>query len=244
MYHPFSIAETIKTSWGILKSNFVTIVVYSAIIFLILSVMGFLGEFVIAAVDSFWAQSLLSVVVLIVQGYTTLGLYKLIFTLIDSEFYEFEFKQIIPTIRMVFNYIIVIFLLAVVLITYLKVLDYCFADYPIGVYVGRTIGLLVGLYLAFRWMFYISFIVDEDCGPIESLNSSFRLSDNNLWKIVGLMLIILLFIAIPVQIAQFFPAATLAIIITYPFVNIILIVAYRKLIYSHLDVDDDVTETI
>jgi hypothetical protein len=29
-----------------------------------------------------------------------------------------------------------------------------------------------------------------------------------------------------------------------PFVNILLVVAYRKLMYSRLDVDDDVTETI
>ena len=28
-----------------------------------------------------------------------------------------------------------------------------------------------------------------------------------------------------------------------PFVNIILVVAYRKLIYSHQDVDDDLAET-
>jgi len=29
-----------------------------------------------------------------------------------------------------------------------------------------------------------------------------------------------------------------------PFVNILLVVAYRKLVYSHQDVDDDVSETI
>jgi len=33
-------------------------------------------------------------------------------------------------------------------------------------------------------------------------------------------------------------------IFVIPFVNILLIVAYRKLIYSHLDVDDDITETV
>ena len=32
-------------------------------------------------------------------------------------------------------------------------------------------------------------------------------------------------------------------ILVIPFVNIILIVAYRKLVYSHLDVDDDIGET-
>ncbi|WP_432326756.1 hypothetical protein ACRQ5D_23225 [Mucilaginibacter sp. P25] len=32
-------------------------------------------------------------------------------------------------------------------------------------------------------------------------------------------------------------------IIAIPFANIILMAAYRKLVYSHLDVDDDLSET-
>ncbi|MGZ3874837.1 MAG: hypothetical protein ACXVJD_18095, partial [Mucilaginibacter sp.] len=33
-------------------------------------------------------------------------------------------------------------------------------------------------------------------------------------------------------------------IFVIPFVNILLVVAYRKLVYSHLDVDDQITETL
>jgi hypothetical protein len=33
-------------------------------------------------------------------------------------------------------------------------------------------------------------------------------------------------------------------IFVIPFVNILLVVAYRKLVYSHKDVDDDITETV
>ena len=33
------------------------------------------------------------------------------------------------------------------------------------------------------------------------------------------------------------------IIILYPFVNVIIIVTYRKLVYSTMDVDDNVAET-
>ncbi|NNU33951.1 hypothetical protein HK413_06925 [Mucilaginibacter sp. S1162] len=36
---------------------------------------------------------------------------------------------------------------------------------------------------------------------------------------------------------------SIAIIFTYPFVNILLAVTYRKLVYSHQDVDDDIAET-
>ena len=35
----------------------------------------------------------------------------------------------------------------------------------------------------------------------------------------------------------------IGLILVIPFVNIILLVAYRKLVYSHLDVDDDIAET-
>ena len=55
--------------------------------------------------------------------------------------------------------------------------------------------------------------------------------------------IILLLIALPAIIAQYYPFVSITIIFTYPFVNIILAVTYRKLVYSHQDVDDDIAET-
>jgi len=55
--------------------------------------------------------------------------------------------------------------------------------------------------------------------------------------------IILLLIALPATLSQKFPIIYVTIIFTYPFVNIILAVTYRKLVYSHQDVDDDIAET-
>jgi membrane protein implicated in regulation of membrane protease activity len=73
---------------------------------------------------------------------------------------------------------------------------------------------------------------------------SFKLTKGYFIKVVLILLIILILIAIPAYISGFFPLASLLIIVTYPFVSIILAVTYRKLVYSHQDVDDDVSESI
>src|ERR1700743_3317579 len=111
MYHPFSVAETTKTAWHIFRKNFVTIIVYSIISFILLSILAVLTEFIITS-DSFTAKMIISFILIFVQAYTTLGLYKLIFTVIDSEYYEFEFSQVLPSFRMIISYIVVVFLIA------------------------------------------------------------------------------------------------------------------------------------
>ena len=93
-------------------------------------------------------------------------------------------------------------------------------------------------------MFFICFIVDDNSGPFESLGQSFFITKNNILKILALLAIIIVLIAIPVLIALVFSLFGIALIITYPFVNIILIVAYRKLVYSHKDIEDDLSETL
>lgn len=237
MYHPFSIAETIKAAWDIIKKNFVTIIMYSAIA-VIAIVFIQLVNFIFASTSDFTLQVVLFVLLLIMQGYTTLGLYKLIFTLIDSEFYEFEFSQIVPTLRMVFSYITISLVFAVIVTTYsMFVIDIWLKNYPMVQRLANVSGALILMYLALRFMFCICFIVDDDSGPFESLKQSFELTKGNLTKIILILLISIGLIAVG------FIALFVGIILTYPLVNIILVVTYRKLIYSHQDVDDDIAET-
>ena len=56
--------------------------------------------------------------------------------------------------------------------------------------------------------------------------------------------IIILLIAVPAVLSKYILWAPLFIIFSYPFVNIFLMEAYRKLVYSHQDVDDLDTETV
>lgn len=237
MYHPFSIAETIKAAWDIIKKNFVTIIMYSAIAVIALVFIQ-LVNFIFTSTSDFTLQIVLFVLLLIMQGYTTLGLYKLIFTLIDSEFYEFEFSQIVPKLRMVFSYITLSLVFAVIVTTYnMFVIDIWLNNFPMIQRGANVLGALILMYLALRFMFCICFIVDDDSGPFESLQQSFELTKGNLTKIILILLISIGLIAVG------FIALFVGIILTYPLVNIILVVTYRKLIYSHQDVDDDIAET-
>ncbi len=236
MYHPFSIAETIKAAWDIIKKNFVTIIVYSVLAVLALIVIQ-LVNVLFKATSDFSLQLMLFFLLLIMQGYTTLGLYKLIFTLIDSEFYEFEFSQIVPTIRMVLSYITISLVFAFIVTTFNVFVIDNLDGYPTTQTFVKFLGVLILIYLALRYMFCVCFIVDDDSGPFESLGQSFVITKGNLAKIILILLISIALIALG------FIALLVGIVITYPLVNIILVVTYRKLVYSHKDVDDDIAET-
>lgn len=242
MYHPFSVAETLKDAWNIFKKNFITIIVYSVIVFLILAVLAFVVEFFVPP-NSYYLDMLASFIMLFVQAYTTLGLYKLIFTLIDSDLYEFEFSQIVPKVKMIFSYLAVAFLLAIVFVTFKLLLE----NFVTNELLNEALFIafvIFGLYITLRIMFFNTFIVDDDSGPIESLRQSFQLTKGYLLKVLSILGIILLLIALPAQLSQFFPPASLFIIFSYPFVNIVLMITYRKLVYSHQDVDDVIAETL
>ena len=105
MYHPFSIGETVKSAWNVLKKNFVPLVVYSAISLFIKELVDFLNAFIFVGDDkptvliTFFIQ-------MIIQAYLALSFYKLILTLMDKQYYEFEFKEIIPSLKMSFNFVI------------------------------------------------------------------------------------------------------------------------------------------
>ncbi|HEK21018.1 MULTISPECIES: hypothetical protein [unclassified Mucilaginibacter] len=241
MYHPFSVVETVKTSWDIFRKNFVTIIVYSVIAFFLLGILGLLAGFVYSPED-YWASMIVTFILIWLQAYTTLGLYKLIFTVIDSEYYDFEFMQVIPKAKMVWSYLAVVFIFAFVVTNLGIAVDYL-DNNPNLQFAIELLAGLGGLYLALRVMFFNTFIVDDNSGPIESIKQSFELTRGYLLKVISILLIIILLIALPAKISQYYPLISITILFTYPFVNIILAVTYRKLIYSHQDIDDNVSET-
>ncbi|MBB5394593.1 hypothetical protein [Mucilaginibacter sp. AK015] len=241
MYHPFSVAETIKSAWIIFRKNFVTIIVYSVVSFLLLGILGVvIGVFY--SPEDYWISMIVTFIMVWLQAYTTLGLYKLIFTVIDSEYYDFEFIQVIPKAKMVWSYLAVVFIFAFV-ITNLGILVDYFDDSPNIQFAIEVVAGIIGLFVALRVMFFNTFIVDDASGPIESIKQSFELTRGNLLKVVVILVIIILLIAVPAKLAQSYGVVILSILFTYPFVNIVLAVTYRKLVYSHQDVDDDIAET-
>ncbi len=242
MYHPFSIAETLKTAWGIFKKNFVTIIVYSVVTSFILLIMGVVLGILVTS-DNYYVDMLVSLIIVIFQAYTTLGLNKLIFTLIDSEFYEFEISQIFPRFTMLMSFLCVTFLFAAAMVTY-NLFIIRISDFTLVHDIGITIGIVALLYFVLRLMFFSCYIVDDDSGPVECMKQSFSLTRGYLLHTFNILLVVLVLIAVPAILAKYFIIAPLFIVFSYPFVNIFVMVAYRKLIYSHQDVDDNLAETV
>lgn len=242
MYHPFTIADTLKAAWIIFKRNFITIIVYSVVAFFVLLILGMILAVLFTA-DNFFVELIVWAITLFVQSYTTLGLYKLIFTLIDSEFYEFKITQILPKFTMTISFAVVQLLFATLLVSYKFILDHIL---PEGVIMD--IAILLGsfgvLYIVLRGMYSPSFIVDDASGPIESIRQSFQLTKGYFMSTLATLGIIILLIAVPAVLSKYILWAPLFIIFSYPFVNIFLMEAYRKLVYSHQDVDDLDTETV
>ncbi|MDB5131677.1 MAG: hypothetical protein JWR02_1426 [Mucilaginibacter sp.] len=233
MYHPFSVTETLRISWSVLKKNFSTIAVYSLLAFLTGVVFGFVIYNLLT--DSILTS--IGVVVLLVGiSFIFLAFIKLVFQLMDKEYYDFEFGDIIPTIKMLLSYLILLVIvssLAVFMTNLIKRLDE-------GI-LQNLLGIFVGVFFQFFFLFYFPvctcFIVDDESGPFESVSQSFELIKGNFLKYFLLFIIIegMVFVGSVTVIGMLF---------VIPFVNIILVVAYRKLVYSHLDVDDDLTETL
>jgi len=233
MYHPFSITETIRIAWHILKKNFSTIAVYSLIAFaLIIGSTFFIYNVLIDKV----LISVGVVILLVGISFIFLGFIKLIFQLIDKELYDFEFRDILPGIKMLLSYLILLVIvstIAVLMTNATKVLDEGFLQ--------SFLGIFIFLFFQFFFLFYFPicacFIVDDECGPFESISQSFKLIKGNFFKYFLLFLLIeaMVFIGTVTRVGM---------VVVIPFVNIILVVAYRKLIFSHLDVDDEITETL
>jgi len=233
MFHPFSVTETLNIAWLILRKNIATIAVYALLAVVIIGGSFFVIDFFI---DNIIIATIGGFALLIGISFIFLGFIKLVFQLIDREYYDFEFKDIVPKVRMLLSYIILLVIvstLAVFMSNAVKKLDEGFLQ--------NVLGILVGIFFEFFFLFYFPictcFVVDDECGPYESVVQSYKLIKGNFFKYF------LLFIIIEAMV--FIGSITvIGIIFVVPFVNILLVVAYRKLVYSHLDVDDDITETV
>ena len=232
MYHPFSVADTVKTAWYLLKRNFSVISIYS--------LLGFLCVIAFSTIIYIFLNgnvvTYIGIVFLLVSiSFIFLGFIKLIFQLIDKEYYDFEFGDIIPGVKMLFSYLLLLIMvstLSVLITNAIKALDEGLTQ--------NILGIVIGGFFQFFFLFYFPicacFIVDDSSGAIESVAQSFMLIKGNFLKYL------LLFVIIEVMV--FVGTVTvIGMLFVIPFVNILLVVAYRKLIYSKQDVDDDLAET-
>jgi hypothetical protein len=257
MYHPFSIAETIKTAWDVIKKNYISLIVYSVISLIFYEVISFFTGFIVVY-DNQYSQVAFVFFMMLVQSYLVLSFYKLILTLMDREYYEFEFRDILPSLKMALSFVTIgvlyTFLIGTIIFLNLQV-----NSYPMLSTVLDKLEILAVGYLLIRSVFCLCFIVDEDSGPVESLKQSFYITWNNFFKVVGLILIVVGFIALLLIIINLIItllfdvdsssyvakiAAIFWFALSFPLVQVMIMVSYRKLVYSHKDIEDDVSEAL
>jgi hypothetical protein len=257
MYHAFSIGETVKTAWNVLKKNFVPLLVYSFISLFIYEVVNFFNTFIFVADDKL-SMIIVDIIQMIIQCYLALSFYKLILTLMDREFYEFEFKDIVPSFKMTLNFVVIGFVYAILIAMLLFInvmIEHTIEQDTLILNIFRFLESMLMLYLLLRSIFCVCFIVDDDSNPIESLKQSFEATKDNFFKTLAMFLIVIGFVVallIPViVISHLFDidddnnayASKLMyycwVLLAFPAVQVLIMVTYRKLVYSHKDVDDN-----
>jgi uncharacterized membrane protein len=233
MYHPFSVTETLNIAWQIFKKNFATIAVYGLVAVVLVGVVGFVVEFFIVDIILEWIAVF---ILLLTYSFAYLGFVKLIFLFIDKEYYEFEFRDIIPPLKTLGSYLVLLILVSTFGVFATKYID----NLDEGLLQTILKGISAVGFVSFIVFFLpiaACFIVDDKSGPFESVIQSFQLVKGNVLKYFLLFLVIegMVFIA---------ALTILGMVFVVPFVDILLVVAYRKLVYSHIDADDEIAETV
>ena len=255
MYHPFSVAEAIIASWKVLKNNFAILAIYSVISLIIYGITDFLMGFIFLS-DTIASRLVVVFLQMLVQSYLALSFYKLILTLMDKQYYEFEFKDIWPSFKMAFRFI-VIGLSYTLLIALFLFVNLLLRNNIIALNIAEFLEVLTIFYLLLRSIFCVCFVVDEDSHAYEALLQSFLITKDNFFKTLTIVLIIL-----AIMIVTLLPIVTLIglyqpddesylfklafylwFVIAFPTVQVIVMVTYRKLVYSHRDIDDTYAET-
>ncbi len=258
MYHPFTIGETVKKAWDVIKKNYIILIVFTMVTFLCnVAIKAISDNFIY---DSASASIIIRLLIMLLEAYLTLAFYKLLLTLIDREYYEFSFRDILPSFKMALNAVAIGVVFIIVIGTVLFINSRIYADPNII----RTIiitELLLAVYLSIRLIFCLCFIVDDDSKPIESLMQSFRITRNNFFKLIALVLLAFIFVALILLVINAVITAFVAedspvegyliefgaicwFAVAFPAVQVLIISTYRKLVYSYQDVDDNVSETL
>ena len=154
MYHPFSVTETINIAWQILRKNFATIAVYSLLAFVIVIVLGFIIYNLIT--DSI-LTSIGVVFLLVVISFVFLGFIKLVFQLIDKQYYDFDFNDIVPKMKMLLSYLMLLVIvssLAVLMTNVIRKLDDGMIQSLLGIFIGVFFQFFFSVLLSYLHVFY------------------------------------------------------------------------------------------
>lgn len=161
----FMISEVFSTSWKYTKSQ-IWVLVGLFIGYFILSLI--ITLFGMPAQGSIVGQIIVNLISAIIGCAFMLGYVKNMFQTLDSE--EPQFSAYGQQSRKIFTYLIASIL------------------YGIAVMIGTILLIIPGIYLAIRLQFFTAFIVEEDCGIMESLQKSWNLTSGQIMPLFMLFL--------------------------------------------------------
>ncbi|MBP3641784.1 hypothetical protein [Parabacteroides johnsonii] len=161
----FMISEVFGTSWKHTKSQ-IWVLVGLFIGFSILSMIVTL--FSMPAQGSIVGRVIVQIVSLLISCIFMLGYVKNIFQALDGE--EPQFSAYGQQSRKIITYLIANIL------------------FSIAVCIGMVLLIIPGIYLYLRLQFFTAFIVEEDCGIIESLQKSWNITQGQTLPLFLLLL--------------------------------------------------------
>lgn len=161
----FMISEVFGTSWKHTKSQ-IWVLVGLFIGFSILSMIVTL--FSMPAQGSIVGRVIVQIVSLLISCIFMLGYVKNIFQALDGE--EPQFSAYGQQSRKIITYLIANIL------------------FSIAVCIGMVLLIIPGIYLYLRLQFFTAFIVEEDCGIIESLQKSWNMTQGQTLPLFLLLL--------------------------------------------------------
>ena len=168
----FMISEVFGTSWKYTKSQIWVLVGLFIGYFILSSIISLFG---MPAQGSMVGKIIVNLISAVISSAFMLGYIKNLFQTMDGE--EPQFSAYGQQSRKIFTYLIASIIMG------------------IAVAIGIFLLIVPGIYLAIRLQFYSAYIVEEDCGIIESLQKSWDLIGT---AIVGCILFFVgLFVAVP-----------------------------------------------
>lgn len=149
----FMISEVFGTSWKYTKSQIWVLVGLFIGYFILSSIISLFG---MPAQGSMVGKIIVNLISAVISSAFMLGYIKNLFQTMDGE--EPQFSAYGQQSRKIFTYLIASIIMG------------------IAVAIGIFLLIVPGIYLAIRLQFYSAYIVEEDCGIIESLQKSWDLT--------------------------------------------------------------------
>ena len=259
MVKQFSIRESLKTSWSLIKGE--------NLFLLIGLILGYLVVYgVLSTVRLFMPTSIIGFIVSLAQIFLSLmfslGIVKISLQIIAGEEPEFTaFKDVIPltlkyigasllrALPAIGGIIIGIVVILSMLFTRLdlasikagdinsivKTID---ASKNISLFLGIfALSILPAIYFNVRWIFYTYLIVDKNSGAIESLKQSWKMTEGNFWHLIlfGLTYFALIILG--------FIALILGVFVVIPLLLMALTFIYKKLV-SKLEENQPLVDSV